>query len=277
VAVLGSATLAWSLFRESLPASPRIAGMLVGVYTGGTPNMAAIGTALQVESETFILLNAADMLVSFAYLLFILTLAVRIPARILPPSPRVGAAGETPDRAGTAASLPPPAVMARALALTVVIVAAGVGVSRLVGQGSRDAVAILVITTLAVAASNLPRVRALRGTHDMGQFLLLVFCVAMGFTTDFSRLFGATSSAFVFTAVTLGGAVVIHFLLAIVFRIDRDTVVITSAAAIFGPHMVGPVTVALKNREVLFSGLASGLVGYAVGNYLGMGLAWCLS
>lgn len=277
VAVLTSATLAWLLFRPTLPESPRIAGMLVGVYTGGTPNMVAIGTALQVESETFILLNAADMLVSFAYLLFILILAVRIPARILPSSPRVGVAGEVADRPGTSAAFPPPAVMARALALTVVIVAAGVGASRLVGEGSRDAVAILVITTLAVAASNLPRVRALRGTHDMGQFLLLVFCVAMGFTTDFTKLFAATSSVFVFTAVTLGGAVVIHFLLAILFRIDRDTVVITSAAAIFGPHMVGPVTVALKNREVLFSGLASGLVGYAVGNYLGMGLAWCLS
>ncbi|MBW2699671.1 MAG: hypothetical protein JRF33_02540, partial [Deltaproteobacteria bacterium] len=46
---------------------------------------------------------------------------------------------------------------------------------------------------------------------------------------------------------------------------------------IFGPHMVGPVAVALKNKEILFSGLASGLVGYAVGNYLGLALAWLLA
>ena len=111
----------------------------------------------------------------------------------------------------------------------------------------------------------------------MGQYLLLVFCVAMGFTTDFGELFASPSSIFGFTAVVLGGAVLLHFLLAIAFRIDRDTIIITSAAAVFGPHMVGPVAVAIKNREVVFSGIASGLVGYAAGNYLGMSLAWLLT
>jgi uncharacterized membrane protein len=149
--------------------------------------------------------------------------------------------------------------------------------SRLFSEGSRDAVAILVITTLAVVASLFGKVRGLKGTHDMGQFLLLVFCVAMGFTTDFSKLFTASPGILIFTALVLWGAVLIHFLLCMAARIDRDTVIITSTAGIFGPHMVGPVTVAIKNRDVLFSGLASGLVGYAVGNYLGMGLAWMLS
>ena len=98
----------------------------------------------------------------------------------------------------------------------------------------------------------------------------------MGFTTDFSKLFGSTFITVVFVAIVLFGAVFVHFVLAIFFQIDRDTIIITSAAAIFGPHMVGPVALAIKNRRVIFSGLASGLVGYAVGNYLGIALAWML-
>ncbi len=277
ISVMLASAAAHFMFRSSLDQSAEVAGMLVGVYTGGTPNMAAIGTALQVESETFILLNAADMVVSFVYLLFILTLAGRLLGRVLPVTPPSASAADRGDEQHGKKRPPPLKSIGLSLGLTALIVAAAVGVSLLFGEGTEDAVAVLVITTGAVAASTVKRVRALPGTQDMGQFLLLVFCVAMGFTTDFSELFSSSSAAFGFTAVVICGAVAIHFLLAIAFRIDRDTVIITSTAAIFGPHMVGPVAVSMKNREILFSGLASGLVGYAVGNYLGIGLAWLLA
>lgn len=277
LAVTVSSTAVHCFYRAGLEESHKMAGMLVGVYTGGTPNMAAIGTALQVRSETFILLNAADMLASFVYLFFILVLAARIPHRFLPKTPRLNGREHGAEEISNGWKIPSLKVLATGLGLTVVIVACGVLFSRLFSGGSRDAVAILVITTLAVGASMFNKVRGLKGTHDMGQFLLLVFCVAMGFTTDFSKLFTASPGILIFTALVLWGAVLIHFLLCMAVRVDRDTAIITSTAAIFGPHMVGPVTVAIKNRDVLFSGLASGLVGYAVGNYLGMGLAWMLS
>ncbi len=282
LSVMLSGALAHLIFGARMPESPQVAGMLVGVYTGGTPNMAAIATALQVESQTFILANAADMVVSFAYLFFILMLAGRLLKNLVPATPRTGPPEEEAERSESGGSsvireLPSPKGFAASLGLTAVIVAAGVGVGVLVSGGARDAVIILVITSGAVVASSVERIRTIRGTQDVGQFLLLVFCVAMGFTTDFAELFSSPSSIFGFTAVVLGGAVVFHFALAIAFRIDRDTIIITSAAGVFGPHMVGPVAVAIKNREVVFSGIASGLVGYAAGNYLGMALAWMLS
>jgi len=278
LAVMVSGAVAHLLWAGDLADSEKLAGMLVGVYTGGTPNMAAIGTGLGVPSETFILLNAADIFVSFAYLAFILALAPRLLTRLVPPTPRLAddaRDGDDPAAARTA-SLPPLRDAAAALALTVVLVALGGSLFLVAPESSRDALVILAITTLGVLASFHPRVRALRGTQDMGQYLLLVFCVAMGFTTDFGKLFGSDSGVFLFTGVVLGGAVLVHFVLAVLCRIDRDTIIITSAAAIFGPHMVGPVAMNLKNRDVIFSGLASGLVGYAVGNYLGMTLAWLL-
>ena len=50
----------------------------------------------------------------------------------------------------------------------------------------------------------------------------------------------------------------------------------TSAAGIFGPAFAGPVASALKNPAMLITGLTTGLVGYAVGNYLGLALAYLL-
>ena len=52
----------------------KIPGMLVGVYTGGTPNLAAIKTALNVDSETYILTHTFDMIFSSIYLLFLMVL-----------------------------------------------------------------------------------------------------------------------------------------------------------------------------------------------------------
>src|SRR5690606_26567319 len=52
-AICLSATLLAFAFQD-LPELWKMAGMLVGVYTGGTPNMSAIGMALEVSNETFI-------------------------------------------------------------------------------------------------------------------------------------------------------------------------------------------------------------------------------
>ena len=38
------------LFRGILPEAAQISGMLIGTYTGGTPNMFAIGNGLGVDS-----------------------------------------------------------------------------------------------------------------------------------------------------------------------------------------------------------------------------------
>ena len=283
VSAVAAGALAHLLFHGCLEQSAQIAGMLVGVYIGGTPNMAAVGKGLMVEPETFVLLNGADMVASFAYLLFILALAPRLLRPLVPPT---CGSPDSPEGSADEPSLPPaeegmgrsrPASVAASLALTAAIVAAGLGLRVLLPESVRDATAMLIITTLSVAASTSRRVREWKHTQPMGQLLLLVFCVAMGFTTDFVKLFSATTSIVLFTTLLLFAAVALHFALGVLLRIDRDTMIITSVAGIFGPHMVGPVALSLRNREVLVAGLASGLVGYAAGNYLGMLTAWLLS
>ena len=122
VAAVTGAAVAYTVCSDWLAESPKIAGMLVGVYVGGTPNMAAIGTAVHVESETFILLNAADMVVSFGYLLFILTIAPRVLARFLPAFQKQ-APGRSDADGGSLSQRPTPASAGVAILAAMVIVA----------------------------------------------------------------------------------------------------------------------------------------------------------
>jgi len=52
----------------------KIGGMLMGLYTGGTPNLAALKLMLDVREETFIIINSYDMLICFFYLVFLILL-----------------------------------------------------------------------------------------------------------------------------------------------------------------------------------------------------------
>jgi len=62
-----------------------------------------------------------------------------------------------------------------------------------------------------------------------------------------------------------------------IFKIDTDTMIVTSTALICSPPFVPVVAGALKNREIVVSGLTVGIVGYAIGNYLGFVVAQILS
>ena len=65
------------------------------------------------------------------------------------------------------------------------------------------------------------------------------------------------------------GSLCIQALLARIFRIDADTMIIASVTFINSPPFVPMMAAAMKNRSVLVTGLTLGIIGYAVGNYLG--------
>jgi len=281
VSVLITASLGHFLFADKLPESAKMSAMLIGVYVGGTPNMNAIGVSLGIRPETFVMLNTTDMILSFIYLTFLMSLAGKVLKKIFKPFCFTDPPGdeEQSDQLDPTfeEGFPPWRDLLISLGLTLIIVAVGVGVKQFFSPMRQSTIAILVITTLTILASLSPRIRSLQGTQVSGQYLLLVFCVAIGTTTDFGKLLTSTSTIFLYNALVLVGAVGLHFLLCFLFRIDRDTTIITSTAAVFSPPFVGPVAMALKNREIIVSGIASGLVGYAISNYLGITLAWLLT
>lgn len=263
------------IFASRVAEAPKIGGMLVGVYTGGTPNMSAIGLALSVEEETFILLNAVDVVLGTIYLLFLMTVAQRLLGKFLPMSRRKGTGREEEADSGQSHEKSR-SRQAIGLGLSLLIVGVSIGISLLAAGKMQVVVVILVITTLGIAFSFVRRIREIPGTYETGEYLLLMFCLAIGTLANIQELIVVSINIFLFVAFVMFGAVLLHYLLSMVFRIDVDTVLITSTAAIFGPAFVGPIANVLKNREVVVSGLAAGLLGYALGNYLGISLALLL-
>jgi uncharacterized membrane protein len=79
-----------------------------------------------------------------------------------------------------------------------------------------------------------------------------------------------------YVTLVIFGSLFLHVLFAWIFRIDTDTLIISSSAMIFSPPFVPAIANALHNKEIILSGLTVGIVGYTIGNYIGIGLAYLL-
>jgi uncharacterized membrane protein len=282
ISVIFIAVFAFWIFRGQLSQPGAVSGMMIGVYTGGTPNMSAIGLALGVEEEVFVLLNSADIVFSGIYFLLLLTFGKRLLSLFLPSRKKIWNNNISAEQSISDTSF---AKRARyvlfGLLLSVLTLAISVGISYLIiHDWSVDRAIpfiILGITTLGIAASFQKKIRQLPHTYSTANYFLLVFALAMGSMADFTELISASSTLFLFCGFVVFGSVMLHYLLAFIFRLDRDTVIIASTAAIFGPAFIGPVANVIGNREIIAIGIALGLIGFAIGNYLGIGVAFILN
>ena len=262
-----TAVVGWYLSGQ-LDDAWRVAGMLVGLYTGGTPNVQAIGLALEAPAEYMVLVQAADVLLGGAYLLGLITFLPRLYAWVYPVT-EAGAGEE----AQTLSEVIPFGRQLPQLGVAVLVTALSAGLTWLVMRRLDLTVLILVLTTLSLLAGNTKLVRDTGNTYPLGEYFILVFCVALGLMADFRALAADGMELLYFSALALSSTTLLHLLLCKLFRLDRDTVILSSVAAFYGPVFVVQVAAALKNQRLLAAGIAVSLLGFGIGNYLGIGLA----
>lgn len=274
IVVLIVAIVGAQLFKNSIPEYWKVAGMLVGVFTGGTPNMSAIGMAVDVKKEVFILLNTSDLVLGGSYFFMALAFVHKILAKFLVPF--VGNVNQEDHLMHLTAEDFTPKKIFKYIAtflLSGLILGVSVALSMLIFGKMSAGFIILTLTTIAIIMSFNHKIRSINCSYDIGQYLLLVFCVGIGSMADIKQLANSSFNYIAFTGFVLYGSMFLHFFLCWLFKIDRDTAMITSIAGIFGPAFIGPIASAMKNREIVVSGLTSSLVGIALGNYLGIMLA----
>ncbi len=287
IAIIVVAVAGFFLVRPYAGDAWQLAALAIGVYTGGTPNLAAIKTALNVESTRFVIVHTYDTVVSIVYIIFCITAARRVFGVILPPfakpardgSGGTGAGGlETEDihaYADIFSRKVLPGLFA-ALGIAAGIVGISVFLGSLLPKDYSTSFIILSITTLGIAASFVPRIRAIARTFQFGMYVIYIFCFTVASMASFKALVNIDVAIMLFIVFSIFGSMVLHALLCAPFKIDRDTFIVVSASAICSPPLVPVVVDGLKNREVLLSGLTTGIIGYAIGNYLGISLGIAL-
>ena len=268
-------------FRDEIPEAWKVGGLLVGVYTGGTPNLAALKMILDVDESLYLVTHSADLLVGVFYLMFLVSLGQRLFAKVLRPSVSEATAKteQTTDTSDQYAELlkriniPP---LLKALLAAILVVGTSVAVSFLVPESMQMATIMLLITTLSLALSVTPKINATPRTFEFGMYFVLVFSIVVASMANVQILMTAALEVILYVTWVVFGSLVVQVILSKLFKIDTDTVIITSTALICSPPFVPVVAGALKNRQLIVPGLTIGIIGFALGNYLGFIMAQLL-
>ncbi|GAI13106.1 unnamed protein product, partial [marine sediment metagenome] len=163
-----------------------------------------------------------------------------------------------------------------AFGLSIVIVGVSYALSMLLPETFSTAAIILFITTFGIAFSFVPKIKQIKKTFQTGMYIILVFCLVVSSMADLTKLANISFSLFWYVGLAMFGSHILHVFIAKFFKIDADTVIISGSALICSPPFVPVIAAALKNKEIILTGLTVGIAGYAVGNYLGVLIAFIL-
>ena len=180
--LIATALTAW-YFQDSQPEGWKAAGMLAGLYTGGTPNMLAIGIAVEAPSDFIVLLQSADIVGGGVYLLLLMTIIHPLLGRFLPSFKMLQIEdNEIEETQGKHQGI-------LHLLLSLGIGASAAGFTFLItGSLANSTLLILFLTTLSLGISLIPRVSNMSNAYSQGEYFLLIFCVAIGLMANFRTM-----------------------------------------------------------------------------------------
>ena len=284
VAVIIASISGYFIFRNNVPEIAKVTGMMAGIYTGGTMNFNALGAALNVDRSVMAIVLAFQMVITTPYIFFLLGGGYKIFRKLLPYKDITHKGRMDEDQVETADVENYRGMfekknfigMMKGLGLSVIFLAVGAGLALLITGTLNELVVILTITTLSIIASFFKPIRELPKTFELGMFFILIFSVIVASMFDINSVNGGSLYIGGFVFWIIGISVGLHLLLCRIAKVSGDLFCVCQVGLLCSPPFVPPIAGAMKNKKVLISGIVVGLVGYAIGTYLGALLAWVL-
>ena len=281
--------IGYLFFGRHVEQGAQLGGIMSGMYTGGMVNAAALQAIFRTDSENYILLSSYDIIISFLYLVFLISVGIPLFRRLYGEHKKeislsdqeeinrqIEKTKENPYR--KLLSREGMRQLGKTLLLTIGIVAVSGGVAFLLPEGWFMVVFILLITTLGVVASFFPAVRKLDTSYDAGMYLIYIFSITIASMADFSNLqMEGGVNLLIFLTIAIFGSLALHALFCRLMRVDADSMMLSSVSFINSPPFVPMTSAAMRNKNALVTGLAAGIVGYALGNHFGVLMAKLLS
>ena len=275
------------IFKDRIPDIWKVSGMMIGIYTGGTANLAAIARGLNVDQDLFILTHTVELAIGALILLFLITAAKPLFGLFMKPYKSTGNQGQPDLDVGDFESYEgffkrsSLSHILKAFGIALVIFGIGFGLMTLFEGDTKFTVGVLTVTTLGILVSLIPAVNSMKRSFQLGMYFIYIFCMIVASQADLVSLFSPDNAEllinmFLFIGLVIVGSLVIHSLLSWIFGISVDDYVITSTALANSPPFVPVVAAAMRNKEVVIPGMIIGVIGYAIGNYLGVAIAYLL-
>lgn len=272
----------------------QVCAVSVGIYTGGIPNMGAIARGVDMDQNTYLFITSYDLIVTGLYLVFVILFGRPLFRKLL----KKPALSPQPLNNSTPQSLNPSTIQHSSsfsvlpsyfipLAVTLVIAAVAYLASTLFPDDLSTPILILILTTLSIGASFLPFVRRATQSDDparqshsftMGLYFIYIFCFSIANACDVRQMdLGGSLNILAYISFVIFGSLILQILFARLLKLDSDLTLTTSVTLVNSPPFVPLVAGLLGNKDVIVPGITIGLIGYMVGNYIGLALFFLLA
>jgi len=252
----------------------RLAGVFTGTYSGGSVNFVAVGRGVELPEFLFSGAVAADALTTGIWLAATLMLPLWL-GRFY----KAAIPGE--DEAGDKEMHPHPFFekiplstldLANLVAVGLILVL----VSEWIGGMTPGIPPVLWLTTFALVVGHTKPFLKPRGALQLGNLALHFFFVVIGIHSRISEILEIGMEVFYYTLVVVGVHGLVVFGIGRLARMDVGSLAVASQAAVGGPSSALAVAVSREWKGLVLPGIIVGLLGYALGNYLGFGVAYLL-
>ena len=254
------------------PETWKLAGQFTGTYTGGGANFAALGRAFETSADLFSAATAADVIVTAVWMVACLAVPVLLGRSKQGQGEEAPVAGESSAEGQltlerTLQSSVKPVSLSDTAALVAIAMGAVWGADQLAGLLPIHEV--LWLTTIVLILAQVPAVKALSGSALFGNYLLLLFLASNGARSVIANLVAVGPPVFYYAIITVALHGVVIFGIGRLARLDYATLAVASQANVGGAASAIALAGARGYTNQLVPGVAVGLLGYAVGNYLG--------
>ncbi len=268
---LGSLFMALILHKFLGPETWKLAGQFTGTYIGGGMNFAALGRAFNTSPDLFTAGIAADVILTSVWLIVCLAAPALIERNKIAKIPDpVDSQQYTLEKSlyksdGTVSIVH--------IAALISVVFGSLFLSSFIASLFPFLPEILWLTTIVLMVAQLPYIKTISGGAMLGNYMLLLFLASNGAKSLVSNIVAVGPAVFYFAA----GTIVVHgvFIFGIgwLLKLDAGTLAVASQANVGGSSSALALASARGTPKLILPGVAVGLLGYAVGNYMGLGIA----
>lgn len=252
------------------PHAADYAAVFSATYVGGSLNFAAVAEAIGFRDQTALAAGVAiDNVVGLGYLLLVGAAASWsiFKSRFAWRADRLTEAAGADDTQRTPTIID----LALALGLATLACAAGTAIADALGQSTYG---ILYITLLMVAIATLGRrwLKAIAGPELLATLFMYLFFALLGAGADIGAMLDAAPALFAYVLVIFAVHIVFILVGARLCRLNHAEIVIASTACIGGPPIAIAFAVLFGWRRLAVPAVATGVLGYVLGNFVGIGL-----
>lgn len=276
---LGALIMGYFLVNQIGEETWKLSGQFAATYIGGGMNYAAIGRELDTDSNLFSAGIAADVLITAIWLI----VCIVVPGLLeknAKSAPKVDLQDvkETFDESKKVSldqllfkSATP--ISLNDIALMTMIVIAIMWVSKLLASFLPIIPMIIWLTTFALIMAQVPRVKKISGTTVLGNYLILLFLATNGARSVIANIIEIGPGVLYFALGTVAIHGIIIFGIGRLLKIKSSMLAVASQANVGGAASAMAIAGARGYTSLVLSGVAVGIMGNAIGNYIGLIIA----